>query len=88
MTDLPTGTRRPSTTTGRQSPEGIALLYALLPAAAAVASLLASTSRGGILAFGFALVLLSLSLWIFWGRRGVDREPIAGPPIWRRERDD
>lgn len=36
------------------------------------------------LLFGFALVLLSLSLWVFWGRRGVDRTPTAGPPIWRR----
>jgi lycopene cyclase domain-containing protein len=36
------------------------------------------------LMFGFALVLLSLSLWIFLGRRGVDRTPVAGPPIWRR----
>ncbi|HET8681178.1 MAG TPA: lycopene cyclase domain-containing protein [Micromonosporaceae bacterium] len=24
------------------------------------------------LAFGFALVLLTLSLWVWWGRRGVD----------------
>ncbi len=36
------------------------------------------------LLFGFALVLLSLSLWVFWGRRGVQRDPVAGPPIWRR----
>jgi lycopene cyclase domain-containing protein len=36
------------------------------------------------LLFGFALVLLSLTLWVFWGRRGVDRTPVAGPPIWRR----
>jgi lycopene cyclase domain-containing protein len=36
------------------------------------------------LLFGFALVLLSLSLWVFWGRRGIDRTPTAGPPIWRR----
>jgi lycopene cyclase domain-containing protein len=39
------------------------------------------------LLFGFALVLLSLSLWIYWGRRGIDRTPQAGPPIWRRGRD-
>ena len=25
------------------------------------------------LIFGFALVLSSLSLWVWWGRRGVDR---------------
>ncbi|MEI6361007.1 MAG: lycopene cyclase domain-containing protein [Actinomycetes bacterium] len=37
------------------------------------------------LLFGFALVLMSLSLWIFWGRRGLDRTPHAGPPIWRRD---
>jgi lycopene cyclase domain-containing protein len=30
------------------------------------------------LLFGFALVLLTLSLWIFWGRRGIDRDPPAG----------
>ena len=36
------------------------------------------------LLFGFALVLLSLSLWVFWGRRGIDRTPTAGPPLWRR----
>lgn len=36
------------------------------------------------LLFGFALVLLSLVLWVWWGRRGVDRTPTAGPPLWRR----
>ena len=36
------------------------------------------------LLFGFALVLLSLSCWIWLGRRGVERTPLAGPPIWRR----
>jgi lycopene cyclase domain-containing protein len=25
------------------------------------------------LIFGFALILLSLSVWVWWGRRGVDR---------------
>lgn len=34
------------------------------------------------LLFGFAIVLMSLSLWIFWGRRGVQRTPKAGPPRW------
>jgi lycopene cyclase domain-containing protein len=38
------------------------------------------------LLFGFALVLLSLALWVLWGRRGIDRTPVAGPPIWRRDR--
>jgi lycopene cyclase domain-containing protein len=37
------------------------------------------------LLFGFALVLMSLALWVFWGRRGVDRTPTSGPPIWRRD---
>ena len=30
------------------------------------------------LLFGFALVLLTLSLWVWWGRRGVQRTPRAG----------
>ena len=34
------------------------------------------------LLFGFALVLLTLSMWIWLGRRGVQREPMAGPPVW------
>jgi lycopene cyclase domain-containing protein len=25
-------------------------------------------------AFGFALILTTLSLWVFWGRRGVQRD--------------
>jgi hypothetical protein len=36
------------------------------------------------LLFGFAIVLMSLSLWIFWGRKGVQRTPMGGPPRWRR----
>ena len=32
------------------------------------------------LLFGFALVVLTLVLWIWWGRRGVQRTPYAGPP--------
>jgi len=36
------------------------------------------------LMFGFALVLLTLAMWIWLGRRGVQREPAAGPPVWRR----
>ena len=32
------------------------------------------------LLFGFALVLLTLSLWVFWGRVGIQRLPAAGPP--------
>ena len=38
------------------------------------------------LMFGFALVLLTLSVWIWLGRRGVQRKPLAGPPLWRRSR--
>lgn len=34
------------------------------------------------LLFGFALIVLSLSLWVFWGRRGLQREPRSGPPRW------
>lgn len=34
--------------------------------------------------FGFALVLLTLSLWQFWGSRGLQAEPRSGPPLWRR----
>jgi hypothetical protein len=36
------------------------------------------------LLFGFAIVLMSLSMWVFWGRRGVQRTPKAGPPRWYR----
>jgi hypothetical protein len=36
------------------------------------------------LLFGFALVLLSLCGWVWLGRRGVQRDPRSGPPIWRR----
>lgn len=35
------------------------------------------------LLMGFALCLLTCAFWIFWGRRGVQREPMSGPPIWR-----
>lgn len=35
------------------------------------------------LLFGFALVLLSLSAWVWLGRKGVQRTPMAGPPRWR-----
>lgn len=34
------------------------------------------------LLFGFALVEQTLAWWVFWGRRGVQREPFAGPPRW------
>ena len=32
------------------------------------------------LLFGFCLVVLTLIIWIWLGRKGVQREPIAGPP--------
>jgi lycopene cyclase domain-containing protein len=38
------------------------------------------------LLFGFALVVQTLIWWVWWGRRGVQYRPLAGPPIWRRER--
>jgi lycopene cyclase domain-containing protein len=34
------------------------------------------------LLFGFALVLQAMAWWVFWGRRGVQRTPTAGPPRW------
>lgn len=36
------------------------------------------------LLFGFGLILLTISCWIWLGRRGVQREPRSGPPMWRR----
>jgi lycopene cyclase domain-containing protein len=32
------------------------------------------------LMFGFALVVTSMALWVWWGRRGVQATPVAGPP--------
>lgn len=34
-------------------------------------------------AFGFALILLTLALWQFWGDRGLQARPRSGPPLWR-----
>jgi O-antigen ligase len=45
------------------SPEGLATMYAVVPALAAVGSLLATTSRGAIIAFGGGLSLAALALW-------------------------
>ena len=36
------------------------------------------------LLFGFALVLLTLVMWVWLGRIGVQRTPMAGPPRWRK----
>lgn len=42
------------------------------------------------LVFGFALIVLTLSTWVTLGRRGIQREPLAGPPrsipCWQRNR--
>lgn len=35
------------------------------------------------LLMGFSLCLLAMALWVFWGRRGVQRTPVSGPPLWR-----
>ena len=32
------------------------------------------------LLFGFCLVVLTLMIWIWLGRKGVQREPVSGPP--------
>jgi O-antigen ligase len=53
------------------SPEGTALLYALVPPLGGIAALLATTSRGGLLAFGLSLILGAFVL-----RRG------AAVPAW------
>lgn len=37
------------------------------------------------LMFGFSLILLSISLWVLFGRWGISRTPVSGPPIWRRK---
>ena len=36
------------------------------------------------LLFGFALVTLTLVLWIYWGLRSVQRDPQSGPPLFPR----
>ena len=36
------------------------------------------------LLFGFALVLLTLVMWVWLGRIGVQRTPMAGPLRWRK----
>ena len=38
------------------------------------------------LLFGFALVVLTLSMWVWLGKRGVQRTPMAGPPMDRAQR--
>lgn len=38
------------------------------------------------LLFGFALVVQTMAWWVWWGRRGVQYEPVAGPPMWVQRR--
>jgi len=33
------------------------------------------------LMFGFALVVMTMALWVWWGRRGLQRMPYSGPPV-------
>lgn len=33
------------------------------------------------LLFGFSLVLLTLILWVWHGRNGLQRTPVSGPPV-------
>lgn len=32
--------------------------------------------------FGFSLVLITLSMWVWLGRSGIQRTPKSGPPRW------
>lgn len=32
------------------------------------------------LIFGFALVVLTLSMWVYLGKKGIQQKPLAGPP--------
>lgn len=40
--------------------------------------------------FGFAMILLTMAFWVLLGKRGIQREPLAGPPRsipgWKRNR--
>lgn len=38
------------------------------------------------LIFGFALIVLTLSLWVRLGRDGIQREPLSGPPRFKPRR--
>lgn len=38
------------------------------------------------LMFGFAMIVLTMDLWVVWSRRGVERDPYADGP-WVRRRD-
>ncbi len=30
--------------------------------------------------FGFSMIVFTISLWIYFGRRGIQKEPVSGPP--------
>ena len=32
------------------------------------------------LMFGFSLILLTLAMWVWLGRNGIQRDPVSGPP--------
>jgi hypothetical protein len=38
--------------------------------------------------FGFSMILLTVSIWIWLGRKNIQREPISGPPPkwWPKDR--
>jgi len=38
---------------------------------------------GEDLLFGFALILLTIAMWVWLGRRGIQPLPRSGPPRWR-----
>ena len=37
------------------------------------------------LMFGFALILWVLGVWVWLGRKGLQRIPVSGPPRWRKD---
>ncbi len=37
------------------------------------------------LMFGFALILWVLGVWVWLGRKGLQRTPVSGPPRWRKD---
>ncbi len=37
------------------------------------------------LMFGFALILWVLGIWVWLGRKGLQRTPVSGPPRWRKD---
>lgn len=30
--------------------------------------------------FGFSMIVFTISLWIYFGRRGIQKQPLSGPP--------